>query len=90
MTILGSLCKPLTAASRDQITEHHSGDPLSVQGEPPIQEHQRKQTETFLRSDRFVSRLAMRNLPFLVKTGLAPSWLGSGSGACSTVSCQSG
>ena len=27
-----------------------------------IQEHQRKQTQTFLRSDRFLSRLAMRIL----------------------------
>jgi hypothetical protein len=36
-----------------------------------IQEHQRKQTQTFLRSDRFLSGLAMRNLPFLVRTGLA-------------------
>jgi 2-polyprenyl-6-methoxyphenol hydroxylase-like FAD-dependent oxidoreductase len=35
-----------------------------------IQEHQRKQTETFLRSDRFLSGLAMRNLPFLARTGL--------------------
>src|SRR5262245_39808005 len=36
-----------------------------------IQEHQRKQTQSFLRSDRFLSRVAMRNLPFLVRTGLA-------------------
>jgi 2-polyprenyl-6-methoxyphenol hydroxylase-like FAD-dependent oxidoreductase len=36
-----------------------------------IQEHQRKQTQTFLRSDRFVSRLAMRMLPVLVRSGLA-------------------
>ena len=36
-----------------------------------IQEHQRKQTQTFLQSDRFLSRLAMRSLPFLVRTGLA-------------------
>jgi 2-polyprenyl-6-methoxyphenol hydroxylase-like FAD-dependent oxidoreductase len=35
-----------------------------------IQEHQRKQTQTFLRSDRFLSRLAMRILPLLVKSGL--------------------
>jgi hypothetical protein len=35
-----------------------------------IQEHQRKQTQTFLRSDRFSSRLAMRFLPFLAKSGL--------------------
>jgi 2-polyprenyl-6-methoxyphenol hydroxylase-like FAD-dependent oxidoreductase len=36
-----------------------------------IQEHQRNQTETFLRSDRFLSRLAMGPLPFLLRTGLA-------------------
>ena len=35
-----------------------------------IQEHQRKQTQTFLRSDRFVSRLAMQSLPLLGKSGL--------------------
>jgi len=35
-----------------------------------IQEHQRKQTQTFLRSDRFSSRLAMRFLPFLAKSRL--------------------
>jgi 2-polyprenyl-6-methoxyphenol hydroxylase-like FAD-dependent oxidoreductase len=35
-----------------------------------IQEHQRKQTQTFLRSDRFWSRLAMRVLPLLAKSGL--------------------
>jgi 2-polyprenyl-6-methoxyphenol hydroxylase-like FAD-dependent oxidoreductase len=36
-----------------------------------IQEHQRKQTQTFLQSDRFLSRLAMGILPFLARTGLA-------------------
>ncbi|MCI0391921.1 MAG: FAD-dependent oxidoreductase [Acidobacteria bacterium] len=35
-----------------------------------IQEHQRKQTQTFLRSDRFSSRLAMRILPLLAKSSL--------------------
>jgi 2-polyprenyl-6-methoxyphenol hydroxylase-like FAD-dependent oxidoreductase len=35
-----------------------------------IQGHQRKQTQTFLRSDRFSSRLAMRVLPLLAKSGL--------------------
>jgi 2-polyprenyl-6-methoxyphenol hydroxylase-like FAD-dependent oxidoreductase len=35
-----------------------------------IQEHQRKQTQTFLRSDRFLSRLAMRLLPLLAKSAL--------------------
>jgi len=40
-----------------------------------IQEHQRKQTQTFLRSDRFVSRLAMWFLPALAKSGLLRSLL---------------
>jgi 2-polyprenyl-6-methoxyphenol hydroxylase-like FAD-dependent oxidoreductase len=35
-----------------------------------IQEHQRKQTQTFLRSDRFSSRLAMRLLPILANSAL--------------------
>ena len=35
-----------------------------------IQEHQRRQTQTFLRSDRFSSRLAMRILPLLAKSSL--------------------
>ena len=35
-----------------------------------IQEHQRKQTETFLRSDRLSSRLGMWLLPLLAKSGL--------------------
>lgn len=35
-----------------------------------IQEHQRKQTQTFLRSDRFASRLALRFLPILAKSRL--------------------
>ena len=39
-----------------------------------LQEHQRKQAETFLRSDRLRSRLAMGMLPFLVNSGLL-RWL---------------
>lgn len=35
-----------------------------------IQNHQRKQTQTFLRSDRFLSRLAMQLLPLLAKSHL--------------------
>lgn len=35
-----------------------------------IQEHQRKQTQTFLRADRLSSRLAMGLLPLLAKSGL--------------------
>jgi 2-polyprenyl-6-methoxyphenol hydroxylase-like FAD-dependent oxidoreductase len=41
-----------------------------------IQEHQRKQTQTFLRSDRFSSRLAMRLLPLLAKSRLLRLLLG--------------
>ena len=41
-----------------------------------IQEHQRKQTQTFLRSDRFSSRLAMRLLPLLAKSGLLRPLMG--------------
>jgi 2-polyprenyl-6-methoxyphenol hydroxylase-like FAD-dependent oxidoreductase len=41
-----------------------------------IQEHQRKQTQTFLRSDRFLSRLAMRFLPMLAKSRLLRLMLG--------------
>lgn len=42
-----------------------------------IQEHQRKQAQTFLRSDRFTSRLAMRFLPFLAKSSLLRLLLGN-------------
>ena len=42
-----------------------------------IQEHQRKQTQTFLRSDRFSSRLAMRLLPLLAKSSLLRLLLGN-------------
>ena len=42
-----------------------------------IQEHQRKQAQTFLRSDRFASRLAMRFLPFLAKSSLLRLLLGN-------------
>jgi 2-polyprenyl-6-methoxyphenol hydroxylase-like FAD-dependent oxidoreductase len=42
-----------------------------------IQEHQRKQTQTFLRSDRFAYRLAMRFLPFLAKSSLLRLLLGN-------------
>jgi 2-polyprenyl-6-methoxyphenol hydroxylase-like FAD-dependent oxidoreductase len=40
-----------------------------------IQAHQRRQTQTFLRSDRFKSRLAMRLLPFMAKNRLLRSVL---------------
>ena len=41
-----------------------------------IQEHQQKQTRTFLGSERFSARLAMRLLPFLANTGLLRRLLG--------------
>jgi 2-polyprenyl-6-methoxyphenol hydroxylase-like FAD-dependent oxidoreductase len=41
-----------------------------------IQEHQRKQTQTFLRSDRFSSRMAMRFLPILAKSVVLPLLVG--------------
>ena len=42
-----------------------------------IQEHQRNQAQTFLRSDRFASRLAMRFLPLLAKSSLLRLLLGN-------------
>ena len=41
-----------------------------------IQEYQRKQTRTFLRSDRLSSRLAMGLLPLLAKSGLVHRLIG--------------
>jgi 2-polyprenyl-6-methoxyphenol hydroxylase-like FAD-dependent oxidoreductase len=41
-----------------------------------IQEHQRRQTQTFLRSDRFLSRMAMSLLPFLARSGVAHMMIG--------------
>lgn len=35
-----------------------------------IQEHQRRQAQTFLQADRFLSRMAIKLLPFLARTGL--------------------
>jgi len=42
-----------------------------------IQEHQRKQAQTFLQSDRLLSRLAMRFLPLLAKSGLLRRLMGN-------------
>src|SRR5262249_40755488 len=42
-----------------------------------IQAHQRKQSETFLRSDRFASKLAMRFLPFLAKNRMLRLLMGN-------------
>src|SRR5262249_19206350 len=58
----GSNAAEIDAAARQVVAERM---PEIV----AIQEHQRKQTQTFLRSDRFSSRLAMGFLPFLAKSG---------------------
>lgn len=41
-----------------------------------IQEHQRQQTQTFLRSDRLSSRLALSLLPVLARSGLVRMMIG--------------
>src|SRR5262249_52790558 len=41
-----------------------------------LQEHQRKQTQTFFRSDRLSSRLAMWFLPLVPRSGLARLLMG--------------
>src|SRR5262249_35086301 len=58
----GAVAADIDAAAREAVAERM---PEIV----AIQEHQRKQTQTFLQSDRFWSRLAMWSLPFLVRTG---------------------
>jgi 2-polyprenyl-6-methoxyphenol hydroxylase-like FAD-dependent oxidoreductase len=66
----GNAAADIDAAARQVATERM---PEIV----AIQEHQRKQTQTFLRSDRFASRLAMRFLPFLAKSSLLRLLLGN-------------
>lgn len=67
------LCLPLTrgdgAAALDAAAQRIAAErmPEIV----AIQEHQRQQTRTFLGSDRLVSRLAMRLLPLLARSGIA-------------------
>jgi 2-polyprenyl-6-methoxyphenol hydroxylase-like FAD-dependent oxidoreductase len=73
MVAANHLCPVLTrdhdAAAIDdaarQVTEERMPEIIA------IQEHQRAQTRTFLRSDRLVSRLAMRLLPLLARSGVA-------------------
>ena len=65
----GNDATAVDAAARQVVTERM---PEIV----AIQEHQRKQTQTFLRSDRFSSRLAMRLLPLLAKSSLLRLLLG--------------
>jgi 2-polyprenyl-6-methoxyphenol hydroxylase-like FAD-dependent oxidoreductase len=66
------LCPVLTRESNPSVID---GAARRVAGERlpeiiAIQYHQRKQARTFLQADRFVSRLALRMLPFLVSSGL--------------------
>lgn len=66
------LCPVLTQGSDPAAIDAAT---LSIQTERmpeivTIQEHQRNQSRTFMRSDRFSSKLLMRLLPFLAKTGL--------------------
>jgi 2-polyprenyl-6-methoxyphenol hydroxylase-like FAD-dependent oxidoreductase len=65
------LCPVLSSASAAAIDA--AAARIAVERMPEIiavQEHQRKQTQTFLRSDRLSSRLAMRLLPLLARSGL--------------------
>src|SRR5262249_59167591 len=66
----GGAGRPPPAAAPRRVVEERLPEIVTVQ------EHQRKQTQTFLRSDRWSSRLAMRFLPFLAKTGLLRPLLG--------------
>jgi 2-polyprenyl-6-methoxyphenol hydroxylase-like FAD-dependent oxidoreductase len=72
------LC-PVLTRSNDAADIDEAARQIAAERMPEIiaiQEHQRKQTETFLRSDRFSSRLAMRLLPFLANSGLLRLLLG--------------
>ena len=67
------LCPVLTHGNDDNATIDAAARHVAAERMPEIvaiQEHQRKQTQTFLRSDRLSSRLAMRILPLLAKSGL--------------------
>ena len=66
------LC-PVLARGNDSAAIDAAAQQVAAERMPEIvaiQEHQRKQTQTFLRSDRLSSRLAMRLLPVLAKSGL--------------------
>jgi len=68
------LCRVLTHGNDDNATIDAAARHVAAERMPEIvaiQEHQRKQTQTFLRPDRFLSRLAMWLLPVLAKNGLA-------------------
>jgi 2-polyprenyl-6-methoxyphenol hydroxylase-like FAD-dependent oxidoreductase len=66
------LCPVLTRGN-DATTIDAAAQQIAAERMPEIvaiQEHQRKQSQTFLRSDHLSSRLAMRLLPLLARSGL--------------------
>jgi 2-polyprenyl-6-methoxyphenol hydroxylase-like FAD-dependent oxidoreductase len=66
------LC-PVLAHSTDAAAIDAAARQVAAERMPEIvaiQEHQRKQTQTFLRSDRFSSRMAMQMLPLLANSSL--------------------
>jgi 2-polyprenyl-6-methoxyphenol hydroxylase-like FAD-dependent oxidoreductase len=72
------LC-PVLSRGNDVLDIDAAAQRVAAERKPEIvvvQEHQRKQTQTFLRSDRFSSRLAMRFLPFLARSRLLRLLLG--------------
>jgi 2-polyprenyl-6-methoxyphenol hydroxylase-like FAD-dependent oxidoreductase len=65
---------PVLARGNDAVAIDSAARQVAAERMPEIvviQEHQRKQTQTFLRPDRFLSRLAMWLLPVLARSGLA-------------------
>jgi 2-polyprenyl-6-methoxyphenol hydroxylase-like FAD-dependent oxidoreductase len=72
------LCPVLTRGNEAALIDAAARE-VAVERMPEIvaiQEHQRKQTQTFLRSDRWWSRLAMQLLPLLARTGVAHLLIG--------------
>jgi 2-polyprenyl-6-methoxyphenol hydroxylase-like FAD-dependent oxidoreductase len=72
------LCPVLTRGNDAALIDEAAGR-VAAERMPEIvaiQEHQRKQTQTFLRSDRLSSRLAMRLLPLLARSGVAHLLIG--------------
>ncbi len=72
------LCPVLTRGNDDAVIDA-AAQQVAAERMPEIvaiQEHQRKQTQTFLRSDRLSSRLAMWLLPLLAQSGLAHLLIG--------------
>jgi 2-polyprenyl-6-methoxyphenol hydroxylase-like FAD-dependent oxidoreductase len=72
------LC-PVPARGNDAAVIDAAAQQVAAERMPEIvaiQEHQRQQTQTFLRSDRLSSRLAMWLLPLLAKSGLVRPLIG--------------